>query len=176
MGRSPRTSCPAPCFLSWSWVLLQQSLQALPGLRCPPSTLSFCPLQGNAPSFLWIRRKCRSLQKGSLGPCLESLLFLVLSCSPFFSSPSPRPKLRTGECPGQRPPGQSSQGEVRLRLSSPVPGQVVPSFSHPVALGHSSRTSKPSVWDTHTGHWQEVTSLSSQNLPTDGQDLRTQFP
>lgn len=98
-----------PCsFLSWSWLLPREASVAIclweteglpypqlcPSRACrvflvsvvPPSTLSFCPL-GNAPSFLWIRRKCRSLQNVSVGPCLGSLLFLVLSCSPVFSSP-----------------------------------------------------------------------------------------
>lgn len=98
-----------PCsFLSWSWLLLREasvavclweteglpSPQLCPSRACrvflvsvdPPSTLSFC-LLGNAPSFLWLRRKCRFLQNVSLGPCLGSLLFLVLSCSPVFSSP-----------------------------------------------------------------------------------------
>lgn len=114
-------SCPDPCCLPWSWVLPpeasvavylwetegppfppalpQQSLQALPGIRCPPLHTQFLPSLGNAPSFLWTRRKRRSLQKGFLGPRSGSLPFLVFSCSPFFSSPGPRPELRTGECP-----------------------------------------------------------------------------
>lgn len=153
-------SCPDPCCLSWSWVLPpeasvavylweteglplppalpQQSLQALPGVRCPPLHTQFLPSFGNAPSCLWIRRTRRSLQRGFLGPCLGSLLFLVLSCSPLFSSPGPRPQLRTGECLGQRPLDRALREEL-VKAQQPRRAQA----AHPVALGHSPGAPNP---------------------------------